>query len=153
MLNRLPWLNKVYLILSHLTAANHRENACLPTHFPSIFNSAKNGYFGRFLFVNRLDFLTVDYLSFDCWLFVTAIFDNFKTGRARTKQWGSVRVLLRPCAYPNMTRKFVQFVVGSLKSGPELAVLNSGIFFCEERRVLTSTLHTGVSLLWKILQN
>ena len=54
----------------------------------------------------------------------------------------------RACVYPNMTRSFVDFVVGSLKSVEELAVSSSGIFFVK-KRVLTSTLHTGASLLWK----
>ena len=43
-----------------------------------------------------------------------------------------------------MTRNFVQFVVGSLKSGKKLAALHFGIGLPRKKRGLTSTLQTGL---------
>ena len=49
------------------------------------------------------------------------------------------------CVYPNASRNFVHFLVSSLIWGEEQLPHNPGTFYRKEKRVLTSTLHTGAS--------
>jgi len=98
------WMYGLFIVCIYSFAETLRTSEETRVPQQSILPEKRSFWDDFYLKINLI--LNFDYL-YKQW----SIFQNF---RAKTKPWARIRVLLRTCVNPNMTRNFVHFFVGSL---------------------------------------